>query len=78
MSTSSRNPRGSARTQLPVRNQIELRCLSLDQLFEADHRVRMVWAYAKSCDLSSLDQEIRAVEGSGGRDAVDPRILFAL
>jgi transposase len=78
MSTSSRNQRGSARTQLPVRNQIEMRCLSLDQLIEADHRVRMVWAYAESCDLSSLYREIRAVEGSGGRDAVDPRILFAL
>ncbi len=39
---------------MPVRNQIEMRCLSLDQMIDEDHRVRMVWAYALSCDLSPL------------------------
>lgn len=63
---------------MPVRNQIEMRCLSLDQMIDEDHRVRMVWAYALSCDLSPLYQDIRAVEGAAGRHAVDPRILFAL
>lgn len=55
-----------------------MRCVSLDQLVEADHRVRLVWQYAESCDLTELYQSIRAVEGHVGRDPVDPRLLFAL
>jgi transposase/ribosomal protein L34 len=43
-----------------------------------DHRVRVVWAYVDSLDLSSLYAQIQAVEGGPGRDAVDPKILLAL
>lgn len=78
MSTTSRSQRGSARVKRPERNQIEMRCLSLDQLIEPGHRVRTVWQYAQACDLAALYQEIRAVEGGVGRDATDPRLLFAL
>ena len=70
--------RGDARTNKPERYQIEYRDLSLDQWLDADHRVRIVWAYIQSLDLSSTYREIRAVAGSAGRNAVDPRILFAL
>lgn len=55
-----------------------MRLLSLDQLIPTDHRVRIVWAYAESCDLTTLYAGIRAVAGEPGRDAVDPRLLFAL
>jgi transposase len=55
-----------------------MRCLSLDQMVEPQHRVRLVWTYADSVDLSALYAGIRAVEGHVGRDAVDPRVLFAL
>ena len=78
MSPSPKKQRGSARVQLPVRNQVELCWLSLDQLIPADHRVRIVWAYAESCDLTTLYAGIRAVAGEPGRDAVDPRLVFAL
>jgi transposase len=78
MSTSPKQQRGRARTKLPVRDQIEVHFLALDQLLEADHRVRTVWAYAESCDLTELYAQIRAVEGAPGRNAVDPRLLFAL
>ena len=67
-----------ARTKRPVRNQIEIRMMSLDQLLPADHRARVVWVYVESLDLSPLYEKIRAVEGSAGRDAVDPKILLAL
>ena len=43
-----------------------------------DHRVRLIWTYVESLDLSALYKKIRAVEGHAGRDAVDPRILMAL
>lgn len=78
MSTTSGNERGSARVKRPERHQIEMRCLSLDQMIEPGHRARIVWQYAQASDLTVLYQRIRAVEGSVGRDAVDPRLLFAL
>jgi len=78
MSKSPRSQRGTARTKTPKRQQIEIRCLALDQMVEPDHRVRLVWKYAESCDLSPLYERIQAVEGGVGRDAVDPRLLFAL
>lgn len=52
--------------------------LSLDQWLDSEHRVRIVWQYVESLDLTELYEQIRAVEGHVGRDAVDPRILFAL
>lgn len=69
---------GEARVQRPERLQVEWRPFALDQLIAADHRVRAVWRYVESLDLSPLYGKIRAVEGRPGRDAVDPRILLAL
>lgn len=70
--------RGDARTQLPERRQIEMQFLSLDQWLDAEHRVRSVWQYVESLDLSEFYQSIKATRGNVGRDAIDPRILFAL
>ena len=67
-----------ARVKRPHRDQIQWRDASLDQLIPKDHRVRAVWAYVDSLDLTPLYQKIRAVEGGVGRDAVDPKILMAL
>lgn len=55
-----------------------MQLLSLDQWLDAEHRVRTVWQYVESLDLSELYASIKAVEGRVGRDAIDPRILFAL
>ena len=78
MNEHSSGGRGRVRVQRPERKQIEWRAASLDQLIPSDHRVRVVWAYVESLDLTPLYQKIRAVEGGAGRDAVDPRILMAL
>ncbi len=67
-----------ARVERAVRDQIQWRDASLDQLIPKDHRVRAVWAYVDSLDLTALYQKIRAVEGGVGRDAADPKILMAL
>ena len=40
--------------------------------------MRVVWRSVDSLDLSPLYAKIRAVEGTAGRDAVDPKILMAL
>lgn len=67
-----------ARVKRAVRDQIQWRDASLEQLVPKDHRVRAVWAYVNSLDLTPLYRKIQAVEGGVGRDAVDPKILMAL
>ena len=67
-----------ARTQRPERSQVEMQLLSLDQWLGPDHRVRYVWQYVQSLDLSPLYREIKAAGGNAGRNPIDPQILFAL
>lgn len=61
-----------------IRDQVQWRDASLEQLVPKDHRVRAVWAYVNSLDVTPLYRKIQAVEGGVGRDAVDPKILMAL
>jgi len=69
---------GQARVKLPERRQVQWRDCALDQLLPSDHRARVVWRFVESLDLSPLYEKIQAVDGSPGRDAVDPRILMSL
>lgn len=78
MNKSYRAQRGQARTKRPERSQVEMQLLSLDQLIDAEHRVRTVWQYVESLDLSELYASIKATEDNVGRTPVDPQILFAL
>jgi len=78
MKKSHQAQRGSARTKCPERTQVEMQLLSLDQWLDADHRVRIVWQYVDSLDLSEFYASLKATERNVGRDAIDPRILFAL
>lgn len=75
---SNAQQRGLARTRRPERTQVEMRFLSLDQLVPNDHRVRLVWQYCESLDLSPLYKQIKSTQGSSGRTPIDPRVLFAL
>lgn len=70
--------RGNARTRSPERTQIEMRFLALDQWLDSDHRVRIIWQYVESLDLSELYATIKATADNVGRSPIDPRILFAL
>lgn len=78
MSKSYQAQRGQARTKRPERTQVEMQLLSLDQLVDADHRVRVVWQYVESLDLTELYEPIKATVNNVGRDPIDPQILFAL
>jgi transposase len=71
-------PAGKPRLRIPIRDQKEMRTASLDDLLEADHPARVVWAAVCALDLKSWLGEIKAVEGHVGRDATDPRLLMAL
>jgi transposase len=66
------------RVNKPKRSQVQMRFESLDQRLDADHTARVVWQVVQGLDLSSLYQQIDAVEGGAGRNASDPRVLFAL
>lgn len=66
------------RVKSPQRGQVMMHMLSLDEMIRADHPVRNVWRYVGSLDLAAFYQDIQAVKGGVGRDAVDPRILLAL
>src|SRR5271169_5273068 len=70
--------RGAARVKRPDRRQGHIVTCSLDAMLAEDHQARAVWDYVEGLDLSCLYDPIRSVEGSAGRDAIDPRILMAL
>ena len=60
------------------RHQMEIHTASLDQLLPPDHEARAMWAYVEALDITPLLPDIKAVQGRPGRDANDPRVLFAL
>lgn len=70
--------KGAPRLVEPNRAQMELRAVDLESLLPADHAARAVWEFVESLDLSPLYAEVRSVEGSAGRPAIDPRIYMAL
>lgn len=78
MSRNMKQQRGDARVQLAVRDQVEIRMLSLEQMVPQDHLVRVVVRFVDSLDLSELYQAIKSTAGQSGRTAIDPRILFSL
>src|SRR5580704_9320539 len=59
-------PAGKPRLRVPIRDQIEMRWASLDDLLEADHPARVVWTAVCGLDLSSWLSEIKAVERHAG------------
>ena len=69
--------RGKPRLQRPNRGQVMLRPSDLESLLPADHRAREVWAFVEGLDLAAFHEQIRAVEGHGGRPPIDPAILTA-
>jgi len=69
---------GVPRVHRAVRDQIEIVYGDLESLITDDHQVRTVWRFVEQADLSPLYAQIRSVEGSAGRAAIDPKILLAL
>lgn len=71
-------PPAAPRLERPERQQVLLQPVNLEQLVDAAHRVRAVWAFVERLDLSALYADIRAVEHHAGRPKIDPRLLSAL
>lgn len=73
-----KRPVGRARLREPVRDQIALRAVDLDSLIGADHPARLIWSYVERLDLSSLEERIKAREGTPGHPPISPRLMLAL
>ena len=70
--------RGTPRLRVPVRDQVEMCWLSLDERLDPDSQARVVWTLVCKLDLNAWLNEIKAVERHVGRNATDPRLLVAL
>lgn len=66
------------RVQVVDRAQTMLRLVDVEQLVGEDHAVRAIWEMVGQLDLREYYQEIKAVEGVAGREALDPRLLISL
>ncbi len=68
---------GEARYETADRAQLRWDLLDLESLLPADHRARVVWAFAEGVDLSVLYDRTHARAGEPGRPPPDPRIMVA-
>lgn len=57
---------------------MELHPSNLESLLPEGHRARLVWRYVEQQNLKGLYDIIKARQGSAGRSAIAPEILFAL
>lgn len=69
---------GRPRLKRANRQQMQWQPIDLDSLLVEDHPARMIWEFVEQLDLSRLYDEIQAVEGHPGQNAIDPKILMAL
>src|SRR5258707_14588047 len=65
-------PVGKPRLRVPIRDQMEMRGESLNDLLEADHPVRIIWAAVCTLDLKSWLGDIKAPQGHVRPDAPHP------
>jgi transposase len=60
------------------RSQPSWDLVDLEAWLAADHRARLVWAFAEGLDLRAFYEAIGSRDGGAGRPAADPRVLLAL
>jgi transposase len=68
----------NVKLRVPQRDQIEMRCESLDQMLTPDHEARAIWEFVKQLDLTPWLSKIKSVQGGAGAEALDPRVLASL
>ena len=67
-----------AKIRIPHRDQVEMRCESLEQMLTPDHPVRAVWEFVAKMDLTHWTSAITSKRGMAGAKALDPRVLVSL
>lgn len=74
----SSSVRGKARVVGANRTQLTWDLVDPEAWLAADHRARMVVGFVETLDLGLLYDKVKAREGTAGRPAADPTVLFAL
>ena len=72
------NRQATPRLKLVDRQQLLLRTVDVEKLIPEDHPARAIWEFIGRLDLTRYTEPVRAVEGSAGRPALDPRLLVSL
>jgi len=70
--------RGKARIVVANRAQLSWDLINPEGWLAPDHRARLVVGFVETLDLTVLYDRIEAREGTAGRPAADPAVLFAL
>src|SRR3981189_1259428 len=70
--------RGEARVVVANRAQLAWDLINPDVCLAPDHRAGLVMGFVDTLDLTVLYDKIEAREGTAGRPAADPAVLFAL
>lgn len=66
------------RLRVVDRTQMLLRPVIVEELIAEDHPARAVWEFVGRLDLTRYAEQVRSVEGSAGRPALDPQLLVSL
>jgi transposase len=69
---------GKPRYEAIEREQLCWRPIDIERLIGADHAARAVWEFVGGLDLSSYQEQARAVDGKAGRPGWDPRLLVSV
>jgi transposase len=67
-----------ARVVRADRTQLHWDMIDLEAMLPSDHRVRIVWDFVESLDISALYDSVKSREGAAGRRPSDPAVLLAL
>jgi transposase len=68
----------SPRFQQINRDQMVMRSIDVEELIGRGHPARAIWEFVGQLDLRGFWEQVKAVEGSQGRPAYDPRLLVSL
>jgi transposase len=66
------------RINTPNRAQLILDVIDYDELIPENHPARIIVSFVEKLDLEAFYAEIKAIEGSAGRTAFDPRLLLCI
>lgn len=69
---------GKPRYEAIDREQLCWRPIDIERLIGPEHAARAVWEFVGGLDLSSYQEQARAVEGRAGRPGWDPRLLVSV
>lgn len=74
----SEGEKANARVKQVDRDQVKLKVLRIEEVIGRSHPARAIWEFVGRQNLESFYQGIKAVEGTAGREAWDPKVMITL